>query len=131
MLDPTSQLFNDAVAITGLPEWKELGRGYRLLTPAQGEFHDTWWTMEGEEFLPEPHWVFATGVRDFQAEALLEHHFRVYLDPKGVLVNFRNPDYVAGMHPLFDDENVPYGQVCCSADTYLECQMKVIVEIGQ
>ena len=96
-LDPTSDLFKRAVEIAGWPE----NQGALMMLSDETLF-----------YYPDT------------ALALLEHHFRVWLEAKCCDV-FICPDCT------YQCTQMETGESKAEAPTYIECQMKAIVEIRE
>ncbi len=131
-LDPTSQLFQDAIKITGWPQFANIRYRYdteytypRWVCEAFGpcgglsDEHDPrCWTPA------EPNYI-----ADHIIESLAGHHFRVWLEGRGIVVYLLGTGrYRAYLrtHYLEGWKLRPFQ----NAPTYLECQMKAVVEIG-
>lgn len=112
-LDPTSQLFKDAVAITGWPEWL-CGDDRCIL----GNDATTWTAAVPSD-------GYTSEVHELAAQALLEHQFRVWLEEhgEGASVGPQSGGGYFAWLTCIGWMNFVYG------DTYLECAMKAIVQV--
>ncbi len=135
-VDPNSQLFKDAIAITGrayLPSHFVSGCRDEL------EFRDSKWHWciyrsptarlgVEEEQLTLGTWPISQS----EAECIYEHHFRVWLERESQ----RRGEDVMVYAPDRFTKREGYAiwwsrKMVAHADTYLECQMMAVVEIDK
>ena len=119
-LDPTSDLFKRAVEIAGMPDYDaqmplefSVGEISKFVVRGDIDIEDDGRVVLDTNVLP-----------DTVALALLEHHFRAWLEAKCCDV-FICPDCT------YQCTQMETGESKAEAPTYIECQMKAIVEIRE
>lgn len=140
MINPTSKLFRDAIAITGRPSKDfrvRLGPGEEVERQAELVWHNgesSWaWRADCTVRLGNPRIDFDC-IDDETAEARWERHFRVRLEGKSAYVTGggpADPTYVAFFRVDRDVSLYALCQHIADAPTYLECLMKALVKIGK